>query len=82
MASIGLCMIVKNEARIIRRCLENALRTETDPFLISRYTFYLAQSYRDCGEKRQALQAYSRRSQLGYLQKTTSRTHPRYIGAV
>ncbi|RUZ13480.1 glycosyltransferase, partial [Mesorhizobium sp. M7A.F.Ca.US.007.01.2.1] len=26
--------------------LENALATETDPFLISRYTFYLAQSYR------------------------------------
>lgn len=25
MASIGLCMIVKNEARIIRRCLESAL---------------------------------------------------------
>jgi glycosyltransferase involved in cell wall biosynthesis len=25
MASIGLCMIVKNEAHIIRRCLENAL---------------------------------------------------------
>lgn len=46
--------------------LENVLRTETDPFLVSRYTFYLAQSYRDCGEKRQALQAYARRSQLGY----------------
>jgi hypothetical protein len=31
--------------------LERALATETDPFLISRYTFYLAQSYRDCGER-------------------------------
>ena len=28
--------------------LEDALRTETDPFLIARYRFYLAQSYRDC----------------------------------
>jgi len=46
--------------------LENALRTETDPFLISRYTFYLAQSYRDCGQRPQALQAYLRRAQLGY----------------
>ena len=31
--------------------LERALATETDPFLISRYTFYLAQSYKDCGER-------------------------------
>jgi hypothetical protein len=46
--------------------LENALRTETDPFLISRYTFYLAQSYRDCGENAQALQAYLRRSKQGF----------------
>ncbi|MBV8661787.1 MAG: glycosyltransferase family 2 protein, partial [Hyphomicrobiales bacterium] len=30
--------------------LERALLTETDPLLVSRYTFYLAQSYRDCGE--------------------------------
>jgi len=28
--------------------LETALKIETDPFLISRYMFYLAQSYRDC----------------------------------
>ena len=46
--------------------LENVLRTEADPFLISRYTFYLAQSYRDCGDKEQALQAYLRRSAQGY----------------
>ena len=35
--------------------LERALATETDPFLISRYTFYLAQSYRDSGEREKAL---------------------------
>jgi hypothetical protein len=49
--------------------LEKALRTEADPFLISRYTFYLAQSYRDCGEKEPALQAYSRRAGQGYWEQ-------------
>jgi hypothetical protein len=38
--------------------LEAALQTESDPFMRSRYQFYLAQSYRDCGEKEKALQAY------------------------
>jgi glycosyltransferase involved in cell wall biosynthesis len=38
--------------------LEATIRKESDPFLISRYTFYLAQSYRDGGEPRQALEAY------------------------
>jgi hypothetical protein len=49
--------------------LEKALLSETDPFLISRYTFYLAQSYRDSGDKTQlpaALAAYLRRAELGY----------------
>jgi len=46
--------------------LENALLSETDPFLISRYTFYLAQSYRDCGEKAKAIEAYLRRAELGH----------------
>lgn len=48
------------------RILEDALRDEQDPFLRSRYTFYLAQSYRDCGEKEQALAAYLARGELGY----------------
>ena len=46
--------------------LVDALMTETDPFLVARYTFYLAQSYRDCGEKAKAAEAYLRRAQLGY----------------
>jgi glycosyltransferase involved in cell wall biosynthesis len=46
--------------------LERALRNETDQFLISRYTFYLAQSYRDCGEHEKALTNYVKRSELGY----------------
>jgi glycosyltransferase involved in cell wall biosynthesis len=46
--------------------LERALRTETDPFLLARYRFYLAQSYRDAGEPEQALKAYLQRAELGF----------------
>jgi glycosyltransferase involved in cell wall biosynthesis len=46
--------------------LEEALSSETDPFLISRYTFYLAQSYRDAGEMPKALEYYLRRADLGF----------------
>jgi glycosyltransferase involved in cell wall biosynthesis len=46
--------------------LANALKTETDPFLISRYTFYLAQSYRDCGENEKALKYYLVRAEQGF----------------
>lgn len=49
--------------------LEAALTEETDPFLISRYTFYLAQSYKDFGEQEHALKAYLRRSQQGFWQE-------------
>ena len=41
-------------------------RQRPDPFLISRYTFYLAQSYRDCGEKEKALANYMKRAELGF----------------
>jgi glycosyltransferase involved in cell wall biosynthesis len=46
--------------------LEHTLSRETDPFLISRYTFYLAQSYRDSGERDKALLNYLKRAELGY----------------
>ncbi|GEL39632.1 glycosyl transferase [Methylorubrum extorquens] len=46
--------------------LERALATETDPFLVARYTFYLAQSYRDCGQPAKALEAYLHRAELGF----------------
>ncbi len=46
--------------------LEKALATETDPFLVSRYTFYLAQSFKDCGEREKALAKYQKRATLGY----------------
>jgi glycosyltransferase involved in cell wall biosynthesis len=46
--------------------LEDALQTESDPFLVSRYTFYLAQSYRDCANRERAIDNYFRRAELGY----------------
>jgi glycosyltransferase involved in cell wall biosynthesis len=49
--------------------LERALLTETDPFMVSRYTFYLAQSYKDCGEQEKALQHYLARAELGFWEQ-------------
>ena len=49
--------------------LEAALERETDPFLLSRYTFYLAQSYRDSGEKQKSLEKYLERAELGFWQE-------------
>ncbi len=46
--------------------LELALKTEEDKFLQSRYRFYLAQSYRDAGEKKLALDNYLIRAELGF----------------
>ena len=46
--------------------LEQVLQTETSPFLISRYQFYLAQSYRDCGEKVKALENYLKRAKMEF----------------
>jgi glycosyltransferase involved in cell wall biosynthesis len=45
--------------------LERALATETDPGLVARYTFYLAQSYHDAGRLDEAAKAYARRAELG-----------------
>jgi glycosyltransferase involved in cell wall biosynthesis len=46
--------------------LEQALESETEPFLRSRYTFYLAQSCRDNGDQQKALRLYLARAELGY----------------
>ena len=46
--------------------LGHALETETDPFLRARYTFYLAQSYRDCGEAEKSIAAYLKRAEMGF----------------
>jgi len=45
--------------------LAQALQSETNPFLRTRYTFYLAQSYRDAGQHAQALETYLTRSTMG-----------------
>jgi glycosyltransferase involved in cell wall biosynthesis len=45
--------------------LETALAGETDPFLIARYRFYLAQSYRDAGLLEPAIANYVERAKLG-----------------
>ena len=51
--------------------LEAELGREADPFLISRYTFYLAQSYRDSNQPERALEAYLKRADLGYWHEET-----------
>ncbi|WP_244507475.1 glycosyltransferase [Methylobacterium phyllostachyos] len=49
--------------------LEKALKKEKDPFLISRYIFYLAQSYRDAGDILKALEYYRKRAELGFWEE-------------
>lgn len=49
--------------------LELALETETDTFLRARYSFYLAQSYRDSGQLQKALHAYLSRAEMGFWQE-------------
>ncbi len=44
--------------------LEEIIKTETDPYMLARYTFYLGQSYRDCKEFHKAIDAYSKRMSL------------------
>ena len=48
---------------------ESALQTESDPFLVSRYKFYLAQSYLNAGDKQKALQAYQEALEAGWLEQ-------------
>jgi hypothetical protein len=51
----------QNDAKL----LEEALKTEKDPYLIQRYTFYLAQSYKDCEQNGKAIYWYNKRAELG-----------------
>lgn len=48
--------------------LEATLLTETNPFLLARYRFYLGQSYKDCREPAKALPHYLARADMGYWQ--------------
>ena len=45
--------------------LQEALLTEQDPFLRTRYTFYLAQSYRDAKQPLDAIRHYLERAAMG-----------------
>ena len=55
-----------NTYRHDAKLLEQELtRTDLDPLELTRYTFYLAQSYRDCGELQLALESYQNRIALG-----------------
>jgi glycosyltransferase involved in cell wall biosynthesis len=54
-----------NKYRKDAQVLEQALRSEEDAFLRSRYIFYLAQSYRDAGEREKALENYLKRAEIG-----------------
>lgn len=47
------------------RLLANAIATERDAGMIARYTFYLANTYRDGGQNEAALKAYLDRANLG-----------------
>lgn len=47
------------------RLLEKELETESDPLLVPRYTFYLAQSLRDSGQLERAHAAYLKRAEQG-----------------
>jgi glycosyltransferase involved in cell wall biosynthesis len=51
------------------KVLEAALEKEPSPFLRARYRFYLAQSYRDCGELEKALEHDLARSKLGFWEE-------------
>jgi tetratricopeptide (TPR) repeat protein len=45
--------------------LEQALRVETDPSLLARYTFFLGQTYRNGRDFEKALDAYMKRAEMG-----------------
>jgi glycosyltransferase involved in cell wall biosynthesis len=47
------------------RLLTNAIATERSPGMIARYTFYLANTLRDSGQKEAALETYLKRAPLG-----------------
>ena len=42
------------------------LARESDPLLVSRYTFHLAQSYRGAGDSEKALINFLKRSEQGF----------------
>jgi glycosyltransferase involved in cell wall biosynthesis len=55
-----------NKYRDDAAVLEKLLLEETDPYLIARHTFYLGESYRQCGEDEKAIEFYLKRTKLGF----------------
>ncbi len=53
----------------------NALVDETDPFMVQRYTFYLANSYRDAGMKRESIIFYRMRAKMGGWEQEVYLSH-------
>jgi glycosyltransferase involved in cell wall biosynthesis len=51
------------------KLLKEALETEKDDFLRSRYTFYAAQSHKDCNELGKALDLYLQRMEMGHWEE-------------
>lgn len=51
------------------RLLNNAIAAETDTAMIARYTFYLANTLRDSGQKEAALDTYKKRAEQGHWQQ-------------
>ena len=48
------------------RLLRSAIAAESDPSMIARYTFYLANTLRDFGQSEAALTQYMKRTRLGH----------------
>jgi glycosyltransferase involved in cell wall biosynthesis len=67
----------------VHKCLRDAeviereIETRAEPMFLPRYQYYLAQSYRDCGDYEKALNAYIKRSEM-----TTGWDQERYVSAV
>jgi len=55
-----------NKYREDAAVLEKLLQQERDPHQIARHTFFLAESYRQCGEDEKALRLYLERTKLGF----------------
>ncbi len=51
------------------KLIEEALETETDDFLRARYTFYAAQSHKDCNQLGKALDFYFQRMEMGHWEE-------------
>jgi len=51
------------------QCWRRRCTPKSNPFLLAHYRFYLAQSYRDCGERVRALEHYLARAELGFWQE-------------